>query len=99
MGDIDPDRIRKRVLTSSFSLSSRASRSFASFSLIARSLSTHSIALFAAASGRDLFFSRSVIQSNKRIPRQHAIHPQHHTHPALQVNASTKHRSRPTSAI
>ena len=41
-------------------MSSRASRSFFNFSLIARSLSTHATASFAACSGRDLFFSRSV---------------------------------------
>ena len=48
-------------LTSSFSLSSLASRSFLNRSLISRSLTTHAAASVAAASGRDLFFSKSTV--------------------------------------
>lgn len=48
-------------LTSSFSLSSLASRSFLNRSLISRSLTTQAAASPAAASGRDLFFSRSTV--------------------------------------
>lgn len=50
----------KSKLTSIFSFTSRASLSFLSRSFIARSLMTHAAAPFAASSGLDLFFKRSV---------------------------------------
>ena len=68
----------RRALTSSFSLSSRASFSFFSRSLISLSLTTHAAAPSAAASGCDLFLSRSTSsRKEKRHVSKISLPPTH----------------------